>query len=436
MMRTCAGILCVLAALLARPALADDDDAQPASDHVLRGETTFVYQGHPSFRSPYSGENSLTGSKEAKETWSATLYIGCKLWEGADLWINPEVNQGFGLSNTFGLAGFPSGEAERAGTAYPKLHLQRIFLRQTFGLGGEQETIEGDENEFGGKRDVARITATVGKFSLPDMFDRNAYAHEARTGFMNWALFEAGAFDYPADQFNFTWGGVLELNQKYWAIRAGYVMVPNEPESNHFDTRFPGRAGALVEFELRYALSGEPGKLRVLAFVNRSNAGSYAAALADPDLEIEQTRRTRTKYGFVVNLEQQISEDLGLFSRLSWNDGRSEIIAFTDIDASLSAGAVLRGTAWNRPSDRIGIGGAINALSKPHRDFIAAGGLGIIIGDGRLNYGQEKIFETYYSYNIRKNLDFTLDYQFIADPAYNADRGPVSILTARLHAEF
>src|SRR5712691_4831486 len=175
MMRTCAGILCVLAALLARPALADDDDAQPASDHVLRGETTFVYQGHPSFRSPYSGENSLTGSKEAKETWSATLYIGCKLWEGAELWINPEVNQGFGLS-------------------------------KTFGLGGEQETIEGDENEFGGERDVARITATVGKFSLPDMFDRNAYAHEARTGFMNWALFEAGAFDYPADQFNFTWG--------------------------------------------------------------------------------------------------------------------------------------------------------------------------------------------------------------------------------------
>jgi high affinity Mn2+ porin len=213
---------------------------------------------------------------------------------------------------------------------------------------------------------------------------------------------------------------------------------------NNFDTQLFGRGSYLVETEMRYSLFSQPGKVRLLGWINSAFAGSYAGALdlvaLDPGLDptdaLVQTRQGRIKYGFVVNLEQAISDQFGIFSRLSWNDGKNEIMAFTDIDASASFGGVWKGTIWGRPFDRIGVAGAINALSSDHRAFIAAGGLGILIGDGRLNYRDEKIFESYYSIGFDKWTSLTLDYQFITNPAYNADRGPVSIYSVRFHASF
>ena len=127
-----------------------------------------------------------------------------------------------------------------------------------------------------------------------------------------------------------------------------------------------------------------------------------------------------------------MTDDIGLFGRWSWNDGKNEIMAFTDIDASLSIGTSIKGTRWGRPDDVIGLGGAINSLSRDHRDFIAAGGLGVLIGDGALNYRRERILETYYAYALNKALTLTADYQLITNPAYNADRGPVHVFSGQI----
>jgi high affinity Mn2+ porin len=194
----------------------------------------------------------------------------------------------------------------------------------------------------------------------------------------------------------------------------------------------------VLELEERYNLFSHPGKVRIIPWINSAFAGSYRETLDDPalNLDIAQTRTGRIKYGYAVSLEQSAADDVGLFGRWSWNDGRNEIMAFTDIDRSLSGGISIKGTRWGRSDDTVGIGAAVNALSQDHRDFIAAGGLGILIGDGALNYRTERILETYYSYALLKSTFLTFDYQLIVNPAYNADRGPVSIFSGRIHADF
>jgi high affinity Mn2+ porin len=418
----------------ASPSTAADGPVFP-QDASLHFQSTLLPQYALRFRSPYQGPNSLTGD-QGRETWTTTVFLGFKTWEGGEFFINPELDQGFGLSRTTGLGGFSNGEAQKGGQTWPHPHLHRVFLRQTFGLGGPQETVEDAANQTAGKRDISRITVTAGKFSVGDMFDDNTYSHDPRTTFMNWANWASGAFDYPADQFGFTWGAAAELNQKSWAFRAGYFMLPKEANSNVFDDHVPARGGWVAELELRHTIAGRAGKVKLLGFLNEANSGSYREALADPGLDLAVTRRTRPKYGLGVNIEQAITPDLGVFSRASWNNGKTEIMSFTDIDASLSVGAVLKGTRWGRPNDSIGVAGAINGLSRDHRDFLAAGGIGILVGDGRLTYANERIFETYYAFSLWGPTTLSFDYQFIANPAYNADRGPVSILSARLHTEF
>lgn len=415
-----------------------DDVAARPFDWQIHGQTTYIQQGYPSFTSPYAGANSLSGIAQTRNTASATAFLGVRPWEGGEIFYAPELAQGFGLSGTLGLGGFSNGEAQKAGFPFPRYNTSRLFLRQTFGLGGEQETIEEDGTHFGGKVDVSRLSVTVGRVFVPDFIDNNAYADEPRTGFLNWSIWAAGAFDFPADQPGYSWGAVAELNQKAWAIRAGYLLMPSESNSNNFDSRVFGRGEYLLEHETRYSLFAHPGKLRLIGWLNSTFSGSYAETLANPDLnlDITQTRRTRTKYGAVANIEQSLSDQFGLFSRLSWNNGKNEIMAFTDIDASASFGGVLKGNGWGRPDDRIGLAGAVNALSPDHRAFIAAGGMGILVGDGQLNYQPERILESYYSVAIQKRTTLTFDYQFITNPAYNADRGPVSIFSARLHSEF
>jgi high affinity Mn2+ porin len=414
------------------PVLSDRDDWS------IHAQTTFIEQGYPSFRSPYTGENSLFGGSQARNTWTVTAYVGRKLWDGGEIFFNPELTQGFGLSDTRGLGGFPNGEAQKSGFPLPHPNVARFFLRQTFGLGGEQEKVEDDLNSIAGKRDVSRVTLTAGKLAVTDFFDDNTYSHDPRTTFLNWSIWGSGAYDYPADTVGYTYGGVAELNQKSWALRAGYFAMPRVSNVNQFDGEFPNHGGAVVELETRYALFSQPGKLRLLGFLNRDYSGSYRETLDNPalNLDITQTRRTREKYGYAVNVEQAITSELGAFARWSWNDGKNEIMAFTDIDASLSGGAVLKGAKWGRPDDKIGVGGAINGLSVDHRDFIAAGGLGPLIGDGRLNYQTERIIEAFYAVSLYKDVALTFDYQFIVNPAYNADRGPVSIYAVRLRGQY
>jgi high affinity Mn2+ porin len=412
-----------------------------STDWNVHAQTTLLPQGYPSFRSPYQGTNSLSGGSQVRETWTVDAFLGWRLWSGGEFYFDPELAQGFGIGGTRGLAGFSNGEAQKGGADYPKFRPQRYYFRQTFGLGGDQEDVPDAANQLPGRRDIDHITVTVGRFAIGDFFDGNSYAKDPRADFMNWAMWASAAYDFPADLPGFTRGAVVELNRKDWTLRGGLFQVPSAPNSDVLTFK---TGGTVVELEERYNISDQPGKLRLGAFANRGNTGNYRDALAieavDPALDINSVmasiRQDRLKYGFYLNGEQQVVKDLGIFARLSWNDGQNEILSFMDVDRGLSGGLSVKGSYWGRPADTVGVGVAINALSSAHRDFLAAGGTGLLIGDGQLNYRTERILETYYAYAIDKNFTLTADYQLVVNPAYNADRGPVSIFSGRLHGEF
>ncbi|NVO17387.1 MAG: carbohydrate porin [Rhodoplanes sp.] len=407
----------------------------------IHGQFTAIGQAYPSFRSPYEGTNSLTGSRQFKNTVSATAFLGVRPWEGTEIYLNPELMQGSGLSDTYGLGAYSNGEAQKSGFPMPRANIARVFVRQTFGLGGEQETVEDGPNQLAGKRDVSRITVTAGKMSVIDLFDANSFSHDPRVDFMNWNMYCCGSYDLTMDKVGYTWGAAAELNQKRWAFRVGYFLLPAVSNVNNFDVHMPDQGQYLAELELRYSLFDQPGKLRFLGYLNRGMLGSYAEATAialqtGMPADIVATRAVRNNYGFVVNAEQAITDDLGVMARASWGAGQTEKMGWTDSDESIMVGGVLKGTSWGRPNDKIGLGGVIDGLSPEGRAFFAAGGMGILIGDGMLNYRTERVLETYYSYNLSPGMALTFDYQFVVNPAYNADRGPVSLFAARLHGEF
>jgi len=412
----------------------------------LHGQTTFIGMANAPFQAAYSGPSSLPTSFQARDTFSVTGYLGYKPWEGTEFYFNPEPFQGFGLSSTHGIAGFPNNEAQKAGYDFPHYYTARVFVRETFGLGGEQEDLADGQNQVAGKADISRVTVTLGKLAIPDIFDNNAYAHDARSSFMNYALVDAGSFDYAGDQKGYSWGAVVELNQKDWAIRVGSFLSADSPNANGYDTRVFEHGQYLVETENRFTVFGSQAKLRLTAWNSQCFCGGFAATLADPALsnptldpnapDVAATRKTRSEFGFIGNYEQTFSDDFGMFARLSWQNGQTEIMQFADIDESASIGGVLKGSSWGRPDDRIGLAGVVNGLSKNYQAFLNAGGQGIAIGDGALDYRPEQIVEAYYSIAVASWATLTFDYQFVANPADNAARGPVSIGAVRLHAQF
>ena len=422
---------------------ADVNSLSDSDQWEIHGQTTYIQQGYPRFHAPYTGENSLPPWPQSKETFSMSAFLGLRLWNGAELYYNPELLQGFGLSSTVGAAGFPNGEAQKSDFIYPRYTTSKLFFRQYFGLGGEQEKIESAYGRMAGKEDISRLTIQVGKFAVHDIFDNNSYAQDSRADFFNWSIWAAGAFDYAGNKIGATSGAVAELNQKTWALRTGYFLIGDKPNSDNFDSQIFRRGGYVTEFEYRYALWSQPGKLRLIGWLNEAFSGSFRDAVnisnstgIDPTTAIEQTRTGRAEYGYVINLEQQASDNVGLFGRWSWNNGKSEMSAFTDINSSLSGGVVIKGKYWGRPDDRIGIAGAINGISNDYQKYLVAGGLGILIGDGQLNYRREKLLETFYALYLSKSVTLTFDYQFMVNPAYNADRGPISFFAGRVHAEF
>ncbi len=417
-----------------------------ASAWSVHAQSTVIGQGVAPFPAAYSGPQSLQSGGEIRDTFSVTGYLGYKAPTGTEVYFNPEPFQGFGLSQTHGLGGFSNIEAQKAGFDYPHYNTSRLFLRQIWGLGGEQEDLADGPNQVAEKVDINRITLTAGKMSVPDLFDNNDYAHDGRQQFMNWALNDAGAFDYAADQKGYTWGAVLELNRKDWAVRGGYYLLPAGPNVNDYDTRIAQRGQYILEFEDRYTILGSQGKLRLTGWDSQCYCGSFAATLTNPVLvnpaldpnapDITATEKTRSEFGFIANLQQTITDDLGLFARLSWQSGQTEIMAWTDIDESASFGGILKGTSWGRPTDSIGLAGVVNGLSGNYRRFLEIGGLGVNIGDGALNYRPEGIIETYYSIGLTNWASLGFDYQFIANPGYNMVRGPADIGAVRLHVMF
>lgn len=411
----------------------------PAQTWNWHAQFTGIVQYHPHFAARYSGPNSLSQANEVKETVSLDLVAGVRLWPGAEAHIDGLMWQGFGLSKTLGVEGFPNGEAFRLGTDLPNLNIPRLFIRQTFGLGGEEENVADDALHLAGRQDVSRLTLTLGKMSARDIFDQNAFAGDPRTQFLNWALMANEAWDYPADSLGFITGLAAELNQPRWTLRYGFFQVPADANGVAIDPHYLDAWGMVAEFERRYELNGHPGAARLLAFLNRAHMGDYQAAADSPipsaTLALEATRAYRLKYGFGLNIEQEITTGLGAFLRLGWSEGRHEAWMFADVDHTATLGLSVNGAGWARPADTLGLAGILNGLSRPHRDYLAAGGTGILAGDGDLSYGLEKIVEVYYDFQIYKRLHGALDYQFISNPANNRDRGPVSVLGARLHWE-
>ena len=406
----------------------------------FHGQSTFVNQYAPHFREPYRGPNSLI-SKSGRETWDATLFTGVRLWKGAEVWINPEIDQGFGLSKTLGLAGFSSGEAYKVGANDPYVRLPRYFIRQTIGLGNEIEYVESDANRFGGSRSVNRIVITSGKFAVTDIFDKNEYSDDPRHHFLNWSLVDAGTFDYAADAWGYTYGTALEWYVNNWALRTGVFDLSIVPNSEQLDPGFR-QFQLIFEVERRHDLFGKPGKLALTGYLSRGRMGRYddavrlAASTGQP-ADIAAVRHYTSRGGISLNVEQQIVSDLGFFARAGIASGDVEPYEFTDIDRTVSAGLSLSGNYWNRPDDVLAIAGVINDISGSHRRFFNAGGLGILIGDGRLPHpGPEYIVEAYYKLKILPGVFASPDLQYISNPAYNRDRGPVWIPGFRFHAEF
>jgi high affinity Mn2+ porin len=421
--------------------------AANADIFAVHGQATYVQQSYPAFRSPYEGTNSLSGGAQSKQTFDGTLSIGVKLWQGAEFWANPEIDQGFGLNNTHGVAGFPSAESYKLGSATPYARLQRAFLRQTINLGGETENVDDDFVQFKGTRSTDRLVLTVGHFGVNDIFDTNRYANNPKSDFLNWSLVNAGTFDYAGDGWGENYGAAAEWYTGPWTIRAGVFDLSatpaggvsplggtNDPTFQQFQL--------LGEIERRYDLWGQPGKIKVTGFLSRGSAGRFedAVALAQATglpADINAVRSYTSRPGVSLNLEQQVTETLGVFLRAGWADGNIEPWDFTDIDRTVSGGVSINGKSWGRPDDTIGIAGVVNGISSAHVAFLNAGGLGILVGDGQLlNYGLEKIFEAYYSFAINPSTKLTFDYQFVYNPAYNADRGPANVFAARAHWQF
>jgi high affinity Mn2+ porin len=428
------------------PAGAPAPEAEKDEWYSIHGQATVVSQGNWKFRSPYVGPattpyvgaNSFLPLLNYRTTNTDTLFFDARPWTGGEIVFNPEVSGGRGLSDTTGIAGFPNGEAVRVGAIAPTPYVARLFLRQTFGLDGDMERTEAAANQLAGWRDVDRVTVTVGKMSATDLFDDNRYSHDPRTQFLNWALMYNGAWDYPANTRGYTYGAVIDFNTRFLAARYGIFGEPTEANGAEIDPHILKANGQILEVDERYYLGDHPGVIRQWAFANHAHMGNYREALAEMPVspDITQTGAYRFKYGFGFNVEQELATDLGWFLKAGWNDGQSESWAFTEIDRSVATGLCLKGTAWSRPKDEVGLAYVVNGLSDAHRDYLAAGGLGFIIGDGRLNYGHEQIVELYYNWLPKEWLLLTADFQAVDNPAYNRDRGPIAIFGIRMHLAF
>lgn len=416
--------------------------AEPEDERYgVHFQATVITQHHGSFTSPYAGTNSLRPEEPRRTSVTSTLFLGARLpWAGGELYLDPEVAGGEGFSGVSGIAGFPNGEMPRVSSPEPQPYLARLFVRQTFGLGGPRERAPADPQHLRGWQDVSRVTVTAGKLAAPDIFDDNSYSHDPRSQFENWALMENGAWDYPADTRGYTIGIAVELNQPRWAVRYGFFTMPKVANGMAFDLRLGEAHGQALELEERWSLGTHTGTCRVLAYRNNAHMGSYREAILHPgpngpDITLSETYSA--KYGFGLNAEQEISDDLGVFARFGWDDGHTESFAFTEIDRTVSFGLSLKGAGWHRPNDVVALSGVVNGLSSAHRDYLAAGGHGFIIGDGKLpNYEPETIGELYYLFELADHVFMTGDVQYVRNPAYNADRGPVLIGGLRAHVEF
>ncbi len=445
--------------LTAIPVLAQDEsatqtstiptDTKPAPGAPVATEwwnlfyqATSIGQYHGTFHSPYAGPFSLQDYPERDVSLTTTLFLGIRIEKNTELYFDPEIAGGRGFSGVNGLANSSNGELPRVATAEPKPYLARLYITHDFGFGDEKESVESDENQLSGERPMTRYTIVIGRFTLTDFFDNNRYSHDPRTQFMGWAAMYNGAWDYPADVRGYTWGWMHEFHTRNWSFRYASAAMPRVANGLRFDRRLFINRGDVFEVERRYNCKNHAGTARFLNYENHADAGNYAQAIrlaaqtgATPDVTL--TRRNGTlKYGFGLNMDQEIRKDFGVFARLGWNDGKTESFAFTAMDRLATGGVSLGGSRWHRPNDIAATELTAGGISGVHALYLARGGHDFLLGDGHLQYGPEYIWETYYSARVYRGIFANFDLQHVANPAYNQDRGPLWISSIRLHIEF
>ncbi len=412
------------------------------------GNTQHVFP----FHSPYAGPESFLSRNETEATDTYTIYIGYRLNNRLEAYVDPEVSKGHGLSTGYGLGGFTNGDVVRTPTLDQNPYLARYVLREVIPMGKAMEAVQQGEAQLAGPRPTHRIVISGGKMGVSDIFDTNRYANTTRTQFMNWGLINCAAYDYAADTRGYSQGGAIDYIVPDGALRFGVFQMPKIANFIQLSSDYKNNFGAQAELELHPSLlntKAGPGIVRVTGFYNRAHMGDYRASIAlakangtTPDITATETVGNK-KYGYVIGYEQPLADggNTGLFARAGYNDGKTEDFAYTECDRTGSIGAQISGAQlFHRPDDVFALALEQNDLSKAHADYLAAGGSGFLLGDGRLHYGSERLLETYYNYQLSKHraattIFVTGDYQHISNPGYNHDRGPANVVSLRLHLE-
>lgn len=425
-------------------AAATQSDATPAQPpapqtemFALRMQATATEQATFKFPSAYQGPQSLVSGNYGRETSDVTGFIGVGGLPGFEFWVNPEIDQGYGLSSGHGVAGIPNGEAARINASTPYVKIPFAFVRQTFNLGGEVEQVSPDQNQLAHMTTANRVMVTVGKLSVASIFDANSFAHDPRGDFFNGDMMDTASFDYAGNANTETYGAVVEWRQSFWTARLGAFDMAASPGNRDLDAKF-GQVQTVGELELRNSWWKRTGKIVFTGFYDRARFAAFsdivAAGPVTAATDLSGFRRYRSKAGFAANGEEQLIGDLSGFFRAGFQDGRYESFGFTDVDRTAAAGLSLAGGAWKRPNDKVALAFAVNEASRDRLAFLNDGGQGLMLGDGRLTRsGPEQIVETYYAVAIRSNLILTFDAQMVANPGYNRDRGPAPIIGLRLH---
>ncbi len=432
----------------------------PHSDDTpwyLAGQTNIIFQAHPAFHSPYSGKNSLLGGGEYKTSLLGTLYMGYQLQRlfnrpatdtnlryNTDFILDLESAGGRGLSEALGLAGFTNLDVVRNPNLGSTPYVARAQFHQTIGFTSQMVDVPRSPLSLATKAPLRRLEIRIGKMTLPDQFDIDEVLSDSHLQFTNWTIDNNGAWDYAADTRGYTYATTLEYQDRAWAFRYALALMPTVANGIHLDWAISRARGQNFEFELRKGLiPGKPGTQRFLTYRNAAHMGDYREAVnafldgEDPTPEITAHEHfSAIKYGFGYNFEQQLTQHLRAGGRFGWNEGQHESFAYTEVDQTVLLGADYNGEQWGRKYDKIGLSFVSNAIKKDHQNYLAYGGLGFLLGDGRLNYGRENTEEAYYNLHTFRGLFFALGLSHIDDPGYNRDRGPVWVPSIRTHVDF
>jgi len=419
--------------------------SHPESDRWwISGQANWISQWHPSFHSPYQGVNSLPPQAQDATSRVLTLFTGVRLTGTTELLCDVQESAGHGIGEALGLAGETNLDVVRNPTLSKAPYIARLMWHQIIPLSKESATSARTPFSLFSTLPVRRLELRFGKFGMADFFDTNTYGSDSTFQFMNWTVDNSGAYDYAADTRGFTFGAMLEYHERHWAVRFAEGLMPKVANGIHLDADVSRARAENVEFELHgTAIRHQEGIIRFLSFVNHANMGSYREAVdnflagktAKPDITAHPLQTT-VKYGFGANFEQPLNDWMGVFGRWGWNEGRHESFAYTEVDETAEIGIGASGKRWRRKFDRAGLVFVTNGISRDHQQYLALGGLGFLLGDGRLNYGRENVIETYYTLHVWRGIYPSFGLQHINNPGYNRARGPVIVPTLRLHVEF